>query len=52
MRVKFVLNTGYVGSKVEEIFEFEDYYTKFDLEEEYQAWIWEKTGGSWSILDD
>lgn len=52
-RIKFVYDSGYIGTKKEEIFEFEDNASATEIQNEYEDWLLEvQTHSSWAIEVD
>lgn len=49
-KIKFYLDSGYVGGKREEIVEFEDGTTEDEITKVYTEWIAEY--GGWYEVDD
>lgn len=46
------MSTGKVGSKIEEIVEFEDDTSEKELEQHLSAWLWEHSDANFYILED
>lgn len=50
--VKFFLSTSKVGSRVEEVVEFEDDTTEEEINEAFTTWVWERANASWYECDE
>jgi len=47
-RIKFTISTNYVGSEYSDVLEFDDDITDDELQEAWEAWVWENTEGGFS----
>jgi hypothetical protein len=51
-RVKFYLNSGYVGAKREEIMEYGAAASDQDIEDDFQMWLSENGYAGWYEIED
>lgn len=52
MRVKFSIDTGFVGGEIEEVLELPDGLDDTALDEAHMDWVHEQIDLNWERLDD
>lgn len=50
-RYRFAMNSGYVGTEQEDVFEFDDDVTEDYVNELWKDWVWEHIDGNYEEVE-